>query len=139
VTDIARLSFGGAGRPEGQGALILSDDGTVRVEPGDALRDALAHREEIGLAQARSFGTLPGLGLIAAGLCAIAVGWYAGRYFGKYAWRRTAARSVRVVEVTSEGSHLRARLGRSLWDITDFDHSEAETFLAALEEMKHEA
>ena len=135
MTDITSLPFRHA---DGAGILVLSDDGTVRVEPGEALRDALAGREEQALATAQAVTRL-GLGLIGLGLAAVGAGWYVGRVGGKHAWRQTAPRSVRVVEIApAEGGGLRARLGKSVWDITGYEPSDAETFLAALKEMKNE-
>ncbi len=135
MSDLARLPFHCG---EGDGALVLSDDGTVRVEPGEALRDALAGREEQALASAQG-ATRLGLGLIGLGLAGVAAGWWVGRVGGKHAWRQTAPRSVRRVTVSPTGEgRLRAILGKSVWDITGDDRSETETFLAALKEIKNE-
>jgi hypothetical protein len=138
VTDIARLSFGHEDQPEEQGVLVLSDDGTVRVEPSDSLRDTLAAQEERALAQAERYGTRLGLGLIGLGFVAVGLGWYAGRFYGKYAWRRTAPRSVKSVEITQEQAQMRVRLGSVVWDIWNYDTADAEIFVAALKELKHE-
>jgi hypothetical protein len=131
VTDIARLSFGHEDQPEEQGVLVLSDDGTVRVEPSDSLRDALA-------AQAERYGTRLGLGLIGLGFVAVGLGWYAGRFYGKYAWRRTAPRSVKSVEITQEQAQMRVRLGSAVWDIWNYDPADAEIFVTALKDLNHE-
>ena len=92
MTDIARLPVMLPKIPHAPGELILSDDGTVRVEPSEALRDALAVREEQALATANMYGTQLGLGFVALGLLAIGAGWLAGRKYGKAAgrmlWRR---------------------------------------------------
>ena len=133
MTDIARLPFRHA---DGEGTLVLSDDGTVRVEPGEDLRDALAAPEERALATAQA-GTYLGLGLLALGLAAVAAGWYAGRVGGKHAWRQIAARSVHNVEIGESGEgQLRARLGKVVWDITDCEDADAAAFLGALKGMK---
>jgi hypothetical protein len=136
VTDMARLAFGQEAQPETQGTLVLCDDGTVRVEPSDALRDALAAVEEHRLVQADTYGTRLGLGLIGLGLMAIGLGWYAGRFYGKYAWRRTTARSVKVVEMTQEQGQMRVQLGNTIWDIGNYQRDEAEKFLQVFQYMK---
>jgi len=140
MADIAQLSFHSADRPEEQGALILGDDGRVRIEPSRTFRDAMARREETALDRAETFGTRLGLGLIALGTLAVTAGWYAGRVFGKWAYTVTRPRSLRDVALTrGEDGVLRLRMPdgvRMEWQAGDFLESEAEQFLLAVEEMR---
>ncbi len=133
MTDLARLPVQ---YPEGEAALILSDDGTIRVEPGEALRDALAGREEQALALTQTV-TRVGLVLMGLGLAAVAGGWYAGRLFGKLAFRLMEPRPVRDVTLSPDAhGHLRARLGKALWSIGGHSPQEAEEFLRVFDDLK---
>lgn len=137
MTDIARLSFGEA---DLRGALVLSDDGTVRIEPSAELRDALAAREETALALADRWGARLGLGLVALGLAAVAGGWAAGRIYGKYAGRLLWRRPVHEVSIAQDAAGtLRVTLGKTSWVAGPCAASEAEQFQKHLEEIKGDA
>ena len=100
MTQIAQMPFASRTNPAEHGAVVLHDDGTVQIVPSDAMRDDLSRQEEAALHRAHVFGTILGLGLVAAGLLAVGAGWLAGRIFGKLGYSLTRPRPVGAVSLT---------------------------------------
>ncbi len=146
MTDIARLRFKSVKKPKEHGTLVLSDDGTVRVEPSRDFRDEMARLEEVALARSQAWGTRLGLGLIALGGLAVALGWYAGRVFGKMGGSLSTPRPVKDVEIgrDDEGNlHVRMPGVESRWQTVEMGWFadeylvlEAEKFLQVFKEMR---
>ena len=146
MTDIARLRFKSVKKPKEHGALVLSDDGTVRVEPSREFRDEMARLEEEALDRSQTFGTRFGLGLIALGGLALALGWYAGRVFGKLGSSLSYPRPVKDVEITRDdhgnlhvrmpGAENRWQAIEMGWHADEYLETEADEFLQAFEEMR---
>ena len=146
MTDIARLRFKSIKKPKEHGALILSDDGTVRIEPSPEFRDEMARLEEEALDRSQSYGTRLGLGLIALGTLAIALGWYAGRVFGKLGYSLSRPRAVKDVEIARDdygNLHVRMHGAENRWQkivmgwhADEYLELEADKFLRAFGEMR---
>ena len=146
MTDIARLRFKSVKKPKEHGALVLSDDGTVRVEPSREFRDEMARLEEQALDRAQTFGTRFGLGLMALGGLALALGWYAGRVFGKLGSSLSYPRPIQDVQISRDANgnlHVRMPGAENRWQAIEMGwHTdeyldpEADKFLQAFEEMK---
>ncbi|MBV9852478.1 MAG: hypothetical protein JO250_22665 [Armatimonadetes bacterium] len=146
MTDIARLRFKSIKRPKEHGALVLSDDGTFRIEPSREFREEMARLEEEALERSQAWGTRLGLGLMALGGLALALGWYAGRTFGQLGNSLSAPRSIRDVEVTRDDNgnlHVRMPGAESHfqkiqmgWHADEYLAPEADKFLQTFEEMR---
>ena len=146
MTDVARLRFKSIKKPKEHGALVLSDDGTFRVEPSREFRDEMARLEEEALDRSHTFGTRLGLGLISLGALALAAGWYAGRVFGKLGSSLSAPRPIKDVEVGRDGrGNLHVRMPgvenhwqkiEMGWFADEYLAPEADQFLQTLEEMR---
>ena len=125
---------------------VLSDDGTVRIEPSREFRDEMARLEEEALDRSQTFGTRLGLGLIALGGLALALGWYAGRVFGKLGGSLSAPRPVQDVQITRDdhgnlhvqmpGAENRWQTIQMGWHADEYLEPEADKFLQAFEEMR---
>jgi len=145
LTEIARMRFMSNKTPSERGMLLLHDDGTIQVQPTEELRDEMARLEEVALDRARTFGTRLGVGLLAAGTLAVAVGWAVGRVFGKLGHTLSAPRAVDAVRLThDEGDsvHLTLRGANRLqviqmgWNPDEVLQGEAENFVAKFDAMR---
>ena len=131
--------------PSERGMLLLHDDGTIQVQPTEELRDEMARLEEVALDRAQTFGTRLGIGLLAAGALAVAVGWVVGRVFGKLGYNLSAPRSVDAVKLTHDegGSvHLTLRGANRLqviqmgWNPDEVLQGEAENFVTKFDALR---
>ncbi len=139
------MRFRSTSAPDQYGILALSDDGTFRIVPSDEFRDEMARLEEVALHRAQTFGVRAGTALIALGLAAVAVGWLAGRVFGKLGGALGRPRPVQdvnitwdaggAVRVTVRGLEGRLQVIQMAWNPDEFLQSEAEAFVAKFDEM----
>lgn len=146
MTDIARLRFKSIKRPKEHGALVLSDEGTVRVEPSPEFRDEMARLEEESLARSQAWGQRLGFGMIALGGLALGLGWYAGRVFGKLGSSLSAPRALKDVEIERDDHgnlHVRMPGAENKWQTIhmgwyadEYLEPEADQFLQTFEEMR---
>ena len=145
MTEIARMRFMSNKTPSERGMLLLHDDGTIQVQPTEELRDEMARLEEVALDRAQTFGTRLGVGLLAAGALAVAVGWAVGRVFGKLGYTLSTPRAVDAVRLTHDdgGSvHLTLRGANRLqviqmgWNPDEVLQGEAENFVAKFDAMR---
>jgi len=145
MAEIARMRFQSALKPDETGILVLDGDGTVRVEPSEAMLEAVAALEQQAVERSARVSGIAALTLIGLGLAAAALGWYAGRYGGQLRERLTYPR--RVDEVIAR---FDSRLGLQLdfksgkmpvslnWLPGEYNLDEAERFYdayVALREM----
>jgi hypothetical protein len=137
VTDIACLPFGTSSEADQQGAVILSDDGTVRIDPSPIMRDALAQQESDALAVAGRHGKSLGVLFFLLGALAIAGDWYAGRHSGKIAGRLLWPHDVRniTIERDPEGRVALERNNKR-WIGGRCSNEDFRAFQALAEEMK---
>lgn len=148
MTDIARLRFQSVTRPKEKGRLVLSDDGTLRIEPSEAFRDEMSRLESVALRRATLFGTGGGLLLMGLGALALALGWYVGRVFGKLGVTLTAPRPVRDVKIernaaggvrlTLHGVENRLQVVQMAWNGDEVLPADADKFMQIYEEMRGE-
>ena len=145
MTEIARLRFKSLSKPKESGKLLLHDDGTIQVQPSEALRDEMARLEEVALSRAHVFGTRLGVGLLIAGSLSVGLGWLVGRIFGKMGYTLSAARSVSEVSLTRDeggGVHLTLHGANRLqkvqmnWNGDEILRDEADQFVAKFNEMR---
>lgn len=145
MTEIARLRFKSLQNPKESGKLLLHDDGTLQVQPSEALRDEMARLEEAALARAHTYGTRLGIGLLLLGGLAVCAGWVAGRIFGKLGYTLSVPRDVADVILTRDdggGVHLTLRGASRLqkiqmnWNGDEILRDEADQFVAKFNEMR---
>ena len=144
MTEIARMRFKSLLKPKESGKLFLHDDGTIQVQPSEALRDEMARLEEVALERAHTFGTRLGVGLILTGALAVGIGWLVGRIFGKLGYTLSAPRSVEDVTLTREGGgvHLTLHGSNRLqtiqmgWNADEVLQDEADQFVAKFNELR---
>src|SRR5262249_28986267 len=117
-----------------------------RIEPSDEFRDAIAKLEEKALNRSRTLGLGLGGALLLLGAFTIAMGWAAGRIFGKLGARLSEPRPVDEVDIVRDdggGVHVRfkgvegklqtVQLG---WNGDEVLPCEADAFVAKFAEMK---
>ena len=145
MSEIARLRFKSLSKPKESGKLLLHDDGTIQVQPSEALRDEMARLEEVALNRAHVFGTRLGVCLLIAGSLSVGLGWLVGRIFGKLGYTLSAARSVSEVSLTRDeggGVHLTLHGANRLqkiemnWNGDEILRDEADQFVAKFNEMR---
>lgn len=145
MSEIARLRFKSLSKPKESGKLLLLDDGTIQVQPSEALRDEMARLEEVALSRAHVFGTRLGIGLIIAGGLAVGIGWLVGRIYGKLGFTLGAPRPVSEVGLTRDeggGVHLTLRGANRLqviqmnWNGDEILRDEADQFVAKFNELR---
>ena len=145
MTEVARLRFKSLSKPKESGKLLLHDDGTIQVQPSEALRDEMARLEEVALRRAHVFGTRLGVCLLIAGSLSVGLGWLVGRIFGKMGYTLSAARSVSEVSLTRDeggGVHLTLHGANRLqkvqmnWNGDEILRDEADQFVAKFNEMR---
>lgn len=146
MTDIARLRFQNITAPAESGTLFLSDDGTFRVEPSPAFRDAIADLETAALARSHAYGIRLGLAFVLLGALLMVLGWWTGRRGGALGETFSQPRPVEDVTLTRDGGggvrvHLRgtgSRLGKIelAWNGDEVLQAEADAFAAKLKDMK---
>jgi len=146
LTEIARMKFRSLKNPKERGALVLQDDGTIQIEPSEALRDEMSRLEEQALRRAQIYGTGLGLGLIALGTLAVGAGWLAGRIFGKMGHSLSMPRSVEQVTLTRDegggvrlvmpGAESRFQTIQMGWNGDEVLLAEADTFMSKYEELR---
>ena len=137
MSDMSTLRFGDPKQPDTEGALVLGDDGSLRIVPSDAMRDGLAEQEEKALRLAKVYGTELGAAMILLGVCAVAAGWYAGRVFGKAAGKLLWPHDVRkvIVERDDHGNIVLQHRAKH-WRGGFCEQTEFENFQTLTEEMK---
>jgi len=147
LTEIARMRFKSLQKPKESGKLLLHDDGTIQVHPSEALRDEMAHLEEVALDRAHMFGTRLGIGLLLAGALAIGAGWLVGRIFGKIGHTLSVPRPVSDVSLTRDGGggvHLTLHGANRLqtiqmgWNGDEILLDEADQFVAKFNELRQQ-
>ena len=145
MTEIARMRFKSLRKPRESGKLILHEDGTIQVQPSEALRDEMARLEEVALNRAHIFGTRIGIALLLAGGLAVSVGWLVGRIFGKLGFILSKPRPVGEVLLTRDdggGVHLTLRGANRLqviqmgWNGDELLQDEADQFVAKFNELR---
>ena len=146
MADLARMRFKNTTSPDEHGALVLSDDGTLRVEPSDEFRDAMARLEETALHRSRTYSLGIGGVLISLGALAIGLGWAAGRIFGKMGATLSEPRPVGDVEIGRDdggGVHIqlkglesRLQTVRMSWNGDEVLPCEADAFVEKFNELK---
>ena len=145
MSEIARLRFKSLLKTKESGKLVLHDDGTIQVQPSEALRDEMARLEEVALSRANIFGTRLGIGLIISGGLAVGFGWLVGRIFGKIGFTLSAPRPVSEVKLTRDeggGVHLTLRGANRLqvvqmhWNGDEILREEADHFVAKFNELR---
>lgn len=145
MTDIARLRFQNITAPAESGTLFLSDDGTFRVEPSPAFRDAIADLETAALARSHAYGVRLGLIFAVLGAVLVFLGWWTGRRGGALGETFSQPRPVEDVTLTRDGGgiqiHLRGAgtgLGKTqlAWHSDEVLQAEADAFAAKLKDMK---
>lgn len=145
MSEIARLRFKSLSKPKESGKLLLLDDGTIQVQPSEALRDEMARLEEVALSRAYVFGTRLGIGLIIAGGLAVGIGWLVGRIFGKLGYTLSAPRPLSEVTLTRDeggGVHLilhganRLQKIQMNWNGDEVLREEADQFVAKFNELR---
>ena len=144
MTDIARMRFQSSAKPEESGALALSTDGTVRIEPSDAMIEAVARLEQEAVETSSRVSGRLAFVLIGLGLAAAAVGWLAGRIGGRLRDRLTESRRVdrtKLLYARDLGLQIRFKsspIGSTslTWSPGEYNVDEAEAFVDAYERMK---
>ena len=144
MAQIAHLRFMSSQKPGERGILLLHDDGTIQVQPSEALRDEMARLEEVALDRSRLFGTRLGLALIALGAAAVGAGWVVGRLFGKLGHDLSLPRSVDAVTLTHDAGRVQLTLPGAnrfqtvqlAWNPDEVLQAEADTFMAKFAEMR---
>ena len=145
MSEIARLRFKSLLKTKESGKLVLHDDGTIQVQPSEALRDEMARLEEVALNRAHLFGTRLGVGLLIAGGLAVGFGWLVGRIFGKLGFTLSAPRPLSEVKLTRDeggGVHLTLRGANRLqviqmhWNGDEILREEADQFVAKFNELR---
>jgi hypothetical protein len=143
------MRFKSATKPNEHGQLALHEDGTFQIKPSPDLREEMARLEEAALTRSKAMTFGLGGTLIAAGLLAVAAGWYFGRKFGKIGTTLSTPRPVDEVDIVRDdagGVHVRLpgieskfqsiQMG---WNGDEVLDEEASTFIAKFEEMKRQA
>jgi hypothetical protein len=141
------MRFQSAARPEESGELALSTDGTFRVEPSEAMIEAVADLEHKAVERAGRVSTSVALTLIGLGLCVAAIGWFSGRFGGKLRERVTSRRRVDKIKLqyqTDAGVRVEFQepLAGSIslgWSPGEYDDDEASRFADAYERMRKRA
>lgn len=145
MTDIARLRFQSIQNPSESGTLFLSDDGTFRVEPSPAFRDAIADLETAALARSHAYGIRLGLAFVLLGALLMILGWWTGRRGGALGETFSQPRPVEDVTLTRDGGGVQIQLhgaGTGLgktqlaWHSNEVLQAEADEFAAKLKDMK---
>ncbi len=142
---IARMRFQSARKPEEDGFIVLDGDGTLHIEPSEAMLEAVAALEQQAVETSSRVSKIAAFTLIGLGLAAAAAGWYAGRTGGKLREQLTYPRDVNDITAQFDihrGLQLDFRSGKmpvSLnWLPGEYNADEAEhfynTYLALREE-----
>jgi len=138
------MRFGSAKNPSEKGEIVLSPEGTIRIEPSEEFVAELARIEEVVVDRSRTFGTLIGAALIGIGALFALTGWAIGRFAGKLRQMITQPQPVKNVKLYADpegGFHLFLR-GRGPQNITldwapgETDAAEVAAFLAAYRHVK---
>ena len=80
---LARMEFKSGARPAERGALVITDDGFLQVQPSAEFIDELARLESEALETSRKIGGVVSWLLIGSGLLVAAIAWMAGRIGGE--------------------------------------------------------
>lgn len=137
MADIARMRFQSAKNPEESGFLSLDSDGTIRVEPSDAMLEAIASLEQKAVETSSRTSQIAAITLIGLGALAAFAGWYGGRTGGRLRERLTNPRDVRDTDITYDAQYgLHVRFSDGLlrptttlgWAPGEYNSDEAENF-----------
>jgi hypothetical protein len=145
MSELARLRFKSMAEPKEHGALLLNDDGTLEIVASPALTDEMARREETAIKRSKWLGYGIGVPLIVAGLGAVALGWLAGRIFGKLGATLSAPRPISSVDIERTeggGVHLRfpgipggPQMIEMAWNADELRPDDVERFFSTLEDL----
>jgi hypothetical protein len=102
MTELARLRFKSIQSPKEHGALLIHDDGTLEIVASEALRDEMARREELAIKRSKTLSSWIGLSLLGLGAVVIAIGWWAGRAFGKLGQNLSNPRPLSEVDINKD-------------------------------------
>jgi hypothetical protein len=144
MAEIARMRFESGKNPAEKGAIVLTDDHMLRIEPSDELTDHLARLEEEAVEKSRSVGLAVGGAFIVVGALFALVGWLAGRIAGRLRETIGAPRSIDKVKMFADpegGVHLLLpgtgpqKIAMN-WAPGETDANEAVAFILAYSKLK---
>lgn len=144
MTDMIRMRFQSARRPQEDGTLVLGTDGTFRIEPSEAMLEEIARLEQEAVARASRNSAAAAATLIGLGIIAAAAGWYAGRVGGRLRDRLTTPRSVRDLDAKyalEKGFQLtlhdsKMRSTSLYWEPGEYNGEDAERFMQIYETLR---
>ena len=134
--ELTRMRFHTERFPEGDGTLVLADDGRFHVEVSEAMLERIAARETEIVERSARVSQAAAAGFVALGIASLAAGWLAGRLGGRLRERWTSPRAVGAASVEydpargmsiafADGYLYRATLA---WTHGEFNAGEAERF-----------
>ena len=107
--EIARMRFKSGRRPGENGAVVITDDGFLHLEPSDEFVAEIARLEHKAVERSRRVGMTGALALIGLGAFVAAYAWLAGRLGGEMRTNLCRPRPLEDVEVKA-GADGRVRV-----------------------------
>ena len=138
------MRFQSARNPDETGALALSQEGTVRIDPSDAMIEKIALLEQDAVECSARYSSIASVTLITLGLVAAGIGWAAGRLGGRLRERLAAPRPVGETKLTfspERGVRLQYKdgpMGTATfeWAPGEYNLDEAEAFVEVYDQFK---
>ena len=144
MADLARMRFHSERFPEGDGALVLADDGRFRVIVGEVMLERIAAREADIVERSARISRMAAAGFVALGVVSLAAGWLAGRLGGRLREQWTDARPVGDAAVEYDPAHGLSvtfeegclRRTTLAWVPGEYDSREAERFAREAQRLR---
>ncbi len=144
MTDIARMQFQSAKKPNEKGWLAIDEGGNLRVEPSEEMIEELALIEQNAVEMSQKATKVAVAILFGLGALAAVAGWLVGRYAGRVRDIVTSPRDISRVDLKydpAKGIQLRypdskIRFVILGWERGEYNSDEAEEFVRAFDRLK---
>ncbi|HEY3330465.1 MAG TPA: hypothetical protein VGK19_10620 [Capsulimonadaceae bacterium] len=138
IGEVARMRFQSGRNPKENGALVITNDGFLQIEPSDEFVEELANLEEKAVARSRQLGIVASVVFFGIGAVLAAVAWMAGRIGGEMRHNLMRPRPIDEVEIdTNDIGSIRFEMPGSgpqkltlEWEKGEIDECEAAKFVA---------
>jgi hypothetical protein len=148
MSELARLRFKSMQCPKEHGALLIHDDGTLEIVASEALRDEMARREEVAIKRSKTLSSLIGFTLLGFGAIVLAIGWWAGRAFGKLGQNLSNPRPLSDVKIERDGNgvvtlkfpgvHGQPQMVEMSWNPDEIRPDDIDKFFETLSDIRGE-